>query len=135
MYTTTTQNPENLNDLATPEVKSTAQLVLQNWKLAILTTDSLHLAALKRTREQIERVEGVSISRIWGCYVSGKYLGAYASIPRSGEGEDYYARLYANGHAVCNCADFTYRRRYCKHLVRLAIAILDENPRGEIYVN
>lgn len=134
--TINTPKTEKYNQsLTTPEIREAAANIIMNWKLAIFDAESNRLKALKKTREQIEKVESVNLLSYNG-YTDGKNIFAIWARVESNraDGTPYMTRIHKSGSGLCECRDNIYRRRNCKHLVRFAIEILDGEPKGPIYI-
>lgn len=127
-------NEPELQNLVTPEIKNAAGIIVSNWKLAIFDAESNHLKALKKTKEQIEKVESVNLLDFHAFDNGENFFSLWARVESSKDDNVYMTRIHKSGRGICECPDNRYRRRNCKHLVRLAIEILDGNPRGLIYL-
>ena len=127
-------NEPQLQSLVTPEIKTAAGLIVSNWKLAIFDAESNHLKALKKTKEQIEKVESVELLQFHAFDDGQNYFSVWARVQSSKDDKVYMTRIHKSGRGLCECPDNTFRRRNCKHLVRLAIEILDGDPKGLVYL-
>lgn len=132
------ESPSNTNEtdsqyLVTEEIREAARNVVMNWKLAIFDADEKHLKALQKTREQIEKVESVSIHEYYVYFDGRENYSLFAKVLSSKDDKFYMARIHKNGRSVCGCPDYKFRNRVCKHLVRVAIECLDGEPKGLIY--
>jgi hypothetical protein len=135
MNNKTPVNEADLQNLATPEIKDAAANILMNWKLAIFDAERNHIKALKKTKEQIEKVESVSLLSFHAFDDGRKYFSVWSRVESSQDGgKIYMTRIHKSGRGICECPDNVYRRRNCKHLVRLAIEILDNEPKGLVYI-